>query len=142
VKRAQEQHVEDALINVGFTMVPARTVAVLEEAPGAREFCRESYLGTRKADFILRLNDRRVMPLECKVSNSATNSVKRLNNDAAVKAVGWRSDFGIRQVVLAAVLSGVYKLGNLKEAQNRGLTLFWAHELDKLIGWVKTTKAR
>ena len=27
------------------------------------------------------------MPIECKVSNSAVNSVKRLNNDAAVKRV-------------------------------------------------------
>ena len=43
------------------------------------------------------------MPIECKVSNSATNSIKRLNNDAAVKARIWRGEFGERQVVPSAV---------------------------------------
>jgi len=59
------------------------------------------------------------MPIECKVSNSSLNSVKRLNNDAAVKAVGWKRDFGLRQVVPAAVLGGVYNLHNLLEAQDQ-----------------------
>ena len=54
------------------------------------------------------------MPLECKVSNSSTNSVKRLNNDAAVKAETWRQDFGTVPIVPAAVLSGVYKLTTWK----------------------------
>src|SRR3546814_5622550 len=66
-------------------------------------------------------SDRRVMPIECKVSNSSTNSVKRLNNDAAVKAETWRNDFGQNQVVPTAVLGGVYKLHNLLDAQRRGL---------------------
>ena len=80
------------------------------------------------------------MPLECKVSNSSTNSVKRLNNDAAVKAEVWRQDFGTVQIVPAAVLSGVYKLHNLIDAQNRGLALFWAHDLGALVDWLHQTK--
>jgi hypothetical protein len=79
------------------------------------------------------------MPIECKVSNSSTNSVKRLNNDAAVKAGSWRTDFGLRQVVPTAVLSGVYKLHNLLDAQERGLTLFWAHDLNRLTDWLART---
>ena len=80
------------------------------------------------------------MALECKVSNSATNSVKRLNNDAAAKAESWRRDFGERQVVPVAVLSGVYKTHNLMEAQDRGLSIFWAHDLDELLKWVEQTR--
>ena len=80
------------------------------------------------------------MPIECKVSNSYINSVKRLNNDAAVKAVTWKRDFGVRQVVPTAVLSGVYKLHNLQDAQERGLTLFWAHGLKPLTDWISSTK--
>jgi XamI-like restriction endonuclease len=80
------------------------------------------------------------MPIECKVSNSAVNSVKRLNNDAAAKAEYWTADFGKRQVVPVAVLSGVYKLHNLLTAQERGLTLFWAHKLDALTEWVESTR--
>jgi hypothetical protein len=80
------------------------------------------------------------MPIECKVSNSSTNSVKRLNNDAAVKAVRWRERFGEAGVVPTAVLSGVYKLHNLEQAQERGLTLFWAHDLGQLTEWIRRTK--
>ncbi len=80
------------------------------------------------------------MPLECKVSNSSTNSVKRLNNDAAVKAGSWIDDLGSNHVVPVAVLSGVYKLRNLVDAQNRGLTLFWAHNLASMIDWIEKTK--
>ena len=54
------------------------------------------------------------MAIECMISKSAVKSVKRLNNDAAAKAGAWLKDFGTRQVVPAAVLSGVYKLHNLE----------------------------
>ena len=80
------------------------------------------------------------MPIECKVSNSATNSIKRLNNDAAQKAVTWRQEFGEANIVPTAVLSGVYKLKNLVSAQNRELTIFWAHDLGKLTEWIASTQ--
>lgn len=140
-KEKQEERVEAALLRHGFVKVPTRKVLTLAHVPGAGEFCRESYLGNRKADFIIGLWDRRAMPVECKVSNSSINSVKRLNNDAAVKAETWRSDFGQRNVVPAAVLSGVYKLHNLLDAQERGLSLFWAHDLQGLLDWIDGTRA-
>ena len=79
--------------------------------------------------------------MECKVSNSATNSVKRLNNDAAVKAEVWRDEFGTAGIVCATVLSGVYKVHNLDNAQSRGLAVFWAHDLAELIGWIESTRS-
>lgn len=87
-----------------------------------------------------RLQDQRDLALECKVSNSATNSVRRLNNDAAAKAAGWLDDYGSKQVMPAAVLAGVFKLHNLVDAQSRGLTLFWEHDLAKLIGWINAMR--
>ena len=80
------------------------------------------------------------MPIECKDSNSGTNSIKRLNNDAAVKAVHWIREFGERQVVPVAALSGVYKLINLRQAQERGLTVYWAHRLGDLTEWIGRTR--
>ncbi len=135
-KCEQEEAVFSALRSVGFKQVASRKVNVLSDAPGRGEFCPESDLGGRKADVLVGLHDRRILALECKVSNSSTNSVKRLNNDAAVKAETWRKDFGTRQVVPAAVLGGVYKLHNLEDAQRRGLSLFWAHALEHLTDWV------
>jgi XamI restriction endonuclease len=139
-KVQQEALVMAALEASGMTRVAPRDIPVLSAAPKPGEFCGESRLGTRKADIVVGLWDGRVMPIECKVSNSSTNSVKRLNNDAAVKATSWKSDFGTVQVVPSAMLSGVYKLHNLQDAQNRGLILFWAHDVQQLITWIAATK--
>jgi hypothetical protein len=140
-KTDQESRVEEALLGQHFTKVQTRTVNTSAEAPQAGEFCRESVLAGRKADVLVGLWDTRLLPIECKVSNSATNSIKRLNNDAAAKAVSWRHDLGDANVVPTAVLSGVYKLRNLVDAQDRGLTLFWAHDLAALTDWITRTKA-
>jgi hypothetical protein len=139
-KEQQEAMVKAALKELGFTEVASRTIPNISHAPAPGEYCGESKLGTRKADIIARLWDHRAMPIECKVSNSSTNSVKRLNNDAAVKAASWKLDFGLRQVVPSAVLSGVYKIHNLLDAQDRGLTVFWAHDLKPLTDWITRTK--
>jgi len=136
-KDRQELAVRDALLQKNWKLVAPRAVSTFNEAPGPGEFCRESLLGTTKADFLLGLRDRRAMPVECKVSNSATNSVKRLNREAAGKAEYWIKEFGARNVVPVAVLSGVFKLHNLINAQERGLTIFWAHDLTELIEWIE-----
>lgn len=139
-KKAQEQKVEDALLGVGYRKVPRRKVGTLVDAPGLGEFCGESMLGGSKADFVIRLWDQRVMPLECKVSNSALNSVKRLNREAASKAAAWINDFGTTQIVPAAVVSGVFKLHKLQDAQRRGLTIFWAYNLQAMLDWIARTQ--
>ena len=139
-KDRQEAMVKKALGDLGLKEVKPREILHVSAAPTIGEFCGESLLGTRKADVVVHLWDDRLMPIECKVSNSYLNSVKRLNNDAAVKAGAWKTDFGRRQVVPTAVLSGVYKLHNLEEAQDRGLTVFWAHALKPLTDWITQTK--
>jgi XamI restriction endonuclease len=139
-KALQEASVFAALESVGFTRVATRHIHTLAEAPGPGEFCSESLLGTRKADVVVRLWDTRVLAIECKVSNSATNSIKRLNNDAAVKAGVWLDQFGTEQLIPAATLTGVFKLGNLVSAQERHLTLFWAHDLATMTDWIARTR--
>lgn len=139
-KNRQERAVADALSEEGLERVAARSIPTLGEAPGAGQFCPESRLGSRKADFVVGLWDGRTMAIECKVSNSSTNSVKRLNNDAAVKAKRWTAEFGTLQVVPAAVLAGVFKRHNLEDAQNDGLTIFWAHDLASMAAWISRTR--
>lgn len=139
-KNEQEDAVAARLRTNGFQEVPRRPVTNVSLAPAPGEFCREVVFGTRKADLVVRLWDGRTMPLECKVSNSATNSVKRVNNDAAVKAKTWISEFGTSNVVPAAVLAGVFKVHNLESAQADGLTLLWAHNLDAMIEFIESTR--
>lgn len=136
-RQLQESAVEEALVSVGFVKVHARrTITVLEDAPGPGEFCMERMFGEDRADLIVGLWDRRRVALECKASNSAVNSVKRVNREAAGKAENWLRHFGANQVVPAAVIAGVFKRANLEAAQSRGLTLFWAHRLDDLVEWI------
>lgn len=139
-KTAQEERTKEALRKSDFTEVPVRDIDTLDQAPQLGEFCGESNFGGRKADIVVRLWDSRVMPVECKVSNSSTNSIKRLNNDAAAKAEKWIREFGHRGVVPTAVLSGVYKLRNLQDAQRTGLALFWAHDLGAMMEWIEATR--
>lgn len=138
-KTIQESRVRTYLAASGLTEVSTREIETQSNAPSSGEFCAECLVVGRKADVVVGLHDGRVMPIECKVSNSATNSVKRLNNDAAVKAVVWLDELGPRNVVPVAVLSGVFKTLNLVQAQARGLTIFWAHDLSPLRDFVSAT---
>lgn len=137
-KSEQEAMVEQHLYRVPLEKVATRRIRTMDEAPAIGTFCVETMLAHAKADFVVRLRDGRLMPIECKVSNSATNSVKRLNREATPKAETWRMELGASQVVPVAVLSGVFKLKNLSEAQDRGLGIFWAHELEPLTEWIRS----
>jgi hypothetical protein len=141
-KERQERQVREALRDVGFEEIdiPGRIIRNIAGAPPPGRFSREVKFGERKADLVVGLWDQRIMAIECKVSNSSINSVKRLNNDAAIKAENWRRDFGALNVVPVAVLSGVYKLRNLQQAQNQHLTLYWAHRLSDLTDWIARTR--
>jgi hypothetical protein len=141
-KERQEALVEEALTRAGLTKVASRTVQTMNQAPRPGEFCPpESALGSRKADFLVGLYDQRVLAVECKVSNSEINSIKRLNNDAASKATTWLKEFGNKNVVPSAVLSGVFKLRHLLRAQDeQGCTIFWAHDIAAMVQWIQATQ--
>lgn len=138
--KEQEASVKACLREAGMVEVEPRTVSPgLLDAPAPGEFCGEAPFGQRKADLIVRLHDGRCMPIECKVSNSSTNSVKRLNNDAAAKASAWIEEFGSGATVPSAVLSGIFKTRKLEQAQAQHLTIFWAHNLDALATFIRAT---
>lgn len=139
-KKAQEELTANTLKSIGFIEVPAREIKNLRNAPKPGEFCHESSLGGSKADIIAGLYDDRTLAIECKVSNSALNSVKRVNREAAAKATGWVRKFGTEQVIPAAVISGVFKTHKLLEAQDDDLTIFWAHDLEKMAIFIESTR--
>ncbi len=92
------------------------------------EYTRETIVDVDKCDVPARLRDGRLLLLECKVSNSAVNSLKRLN-DVIKKAQRWRDSFGRGMCITAAVLSGVYKVDHLFLAQ-RDVCIFWERDLN------------
>lgn len=139
-KKDQEKQIAAALDRIGFVQVPERTINNLREAPNPGEYCGETLLGVDKADIVVGLWDNRTLAIEAKVSNSSTNSVKRINKEAAAKATAWIRRFGELQVIPAGVISGVFKVHNLINAQDAGLTIFWAHDLDQLVAFIESTK--
>lgn len=139
-KNEQEQAARAYLASIGLIEVASRRIDTFYTAPAPGEYCGESEVAGRKADIVVRLFDGRLLLIECKVSNSALNSVKRVNNDAGAKAAEWIQRLGDSQVVPAALLSGVFKVRNLQQAQNLHLSIFWAHRLEDLGDFIHTTR--
>jgi hypothetical protein len=132
--RRQEAAVEEVLVALGFAKVARRPIdATGGLTPG--EFCREADAAGAKCDIPIGLRDGRFLFVECKASNSAINSVKRLNRETVGKAGHWRNVFGARAIT-AAVLSGVFKLSNLQDAQRNGVAIFWEWDLAPLADFI------
>lgn len=131
-KKEQERAVKAVLLQAGLVEVRAREIPMLDAAPKRDEFCGECKFGSTRADLVVRLPDGRVAAIECKASNSAVNSYKRINHEALSKAHTWLDAFGSRQVVPVAVIDGVFNPANLAAAQSGGLTIIWCHRLADL----------
>ena len=138
--KRQERAVADLLIEAEFIQVGPRTITLVGDLePGT--FCREAPVIGQKCDIPVRLRDGRLLLIECKVSNSGTNSVKRLVREVGGKAPDWRDNLGKAQCFTAAVLAGVYTMKSLKTARDeKGVLIFWEHDLEPLRSFVKSAE--
>ena len=95
----------EALLRAGYEQVPRiRLMQTFDRLPRGC-FSREANLAGSKWDIPVRLHDVRRLAIECKVSNSGINSVKRLIRETGGKSGTWRNAFG-QSVITAAVLAG------------------------------------
>lgn len=133
--KEQEERILDTLKSEGMREKNLKRIQSREELDKLPTGCiaHQAYVRNSEADIAVRLQDGRLLAIEGKVSNSGVNSIKRLIHEVGDKASNWREEFG-DNVVPAAVLSGVYNLKHLKEAQNeRDILIFWEHDLESLI---------
>jgi len=132
----QEAAVKALLAAEGFTEVPRRSIdSVGDLAPG--QYCPEALVAGAKCDVPVALRNGRLLLLECKVSSSAVNSVKRLNRECGDKASRWRGAFGA-QAYTGAVLAGVFRCGNIVQAQDiQGIYVYWERDLTPLAEFVR-----
>jgi hypothetical protein len=126
----QQNAVAQLLIELGFERVRPRQISVVGEI-GRGQFMPESVVVGSKCDVPIGLRDGRLLLIECKVSNSEINSVKRLNRETENKKDTWSHAFGERAIT-AAVLSGVFRVQNLRDAQANGIAIFWERDLTPL----------
>lgn len=134
----QQEHVRALLHEMDLREVAPRRIDVGADL-GRGEFTSESLVAGTKCDVPVGLENGRLLLLECKVSSSAVNSVKRLNRETAGKAGRWRSAFGAGAFT-GAVLAGVFKLHNLIDAQEQGVYIFWERDLRPLAKFVEASR--
>lgn len=142
-KSELEESVARLLDTMHYRKLPTPRAALhsLEELPGPLQYMRGATLGDDNADFVIGLGDRRRLALECKSSNSAINSRKRLNKEVVKDAEKWREQFG-NQVVAAAALRGVFSARYVMDAQEAPLLIFWGHRLEDLQSFLDATSHR
>ena len=138
-KSMVEGAVKGLLIGMGWQaglMRPVRGIRnLINDSPPPRHFLTQINLGTDNADVVVRLDDGRLLAIECKGSNSEINSRKRLNKEAVQNARAWLTGFG-GQVVPAVALQGVFNGRYVAEAQDTPMLIFWSHRLDDLRNFV------
>lgn len=142
-KAAVEGAVKGLLVGMGWRPAehrPAQGIQrLLTDSPAPRSFLTQTNLGADNADLIVRLDDDRLLAIECKGSNSEINSRKRLNKEAAQNARAWTGRFG-SQIVAAVALQGVFKARYLEEAQDTPMAIFWSHRLEDLKDFVAAAR--
>jgi hypothetical protein len=139
-KQVQEKAVMDLLKSLAMKEVSRREIPSLSSAaaPAPGEYCGESIVAGTRADVVARLKNGDIMLIECKVSNSAVNSYKRVVHDTGGKASTWYSKLGTASTIPCAVLGGVFSRANLETVQNDlNVYLFWQQRLEDLAEYVK-----
>jgi len=134
---AQEEAVVQLLSAKLWERLPSRLVdrgAVL----GARQFMKKTRFATttrpQEVDIACGLGATMVLAMECKVSNDATNSVKRVN-DVLKKATNWREHWG-SFVQPAALLQGTIGYKDVQRLTHADVKVFWSHDLPRFERWI------
>lgn len=125
----QENAAKEFLRSQGLEEHNIKRLNEIDELP-VGQFSGETDIGGSKCDIPIRVTEEKLLAIECKVSNSEVNSIKRLLHEVGDKKEDWKSELG-EDVITAALLKGVFKQKHLKQAQEKGITIFWTHDLEK-----------
>ncbi len=141
---AVEGAVRGLLVGAGWKRVEGPKAGIRNtrrDAPEPGQFMEGVKLGNDGADFVVGLNDHRILALECKGSNSEINSRKRINKEVANNAQAWLREFGDEMLVPAAAIQGVFKPSYIAEVQEIPVVFFWGHRLEDLKSFLEATSA-
>ncbi len=136
----QESDVVELLKSIGWTQLPSMTIDTRAAIP-AKHFMNKTRFATatttaQEVDIACGFKASFVAAMECKVTNDATNSVKRVN-DVLKKAAAWKAHWG-SFVETAALLQGVIKPEDVQRLTDEGVKVFWSHDLAEFAKWVQS----
>ncbi|MBY6203538.1 XamI family restriction endonuclease [Halomonas denitrificans] len=133
----QEQLVIEALMELGWSQIPSKKIESRGDVD-AKKFMHKTRFATKtrpkEVDVACGLGNTKMLALECKVTNDATNSVKRIN-DVLTKATSWREHWG-SFVVTGAFLQGVISEKDVERLVEADVVVFWSHRLQEFRDWV------
>ncbi|MGB0766819.1 MAG: XamI family restriction endonuclease [Phycisphaeraceae bacterium] len=131
---AQEQAVIDLLESLGFERAPSRVIdqpwTVGENCYMHKTTFSAAVKSTAEVDIAIGLPGGRLLAIECKVSNDATNSIKRIN-DVLKKREAWERGYG-QVLTTGAVLSGVIAGKDIARLAAADVCVFFSHSLQHL----------
>ena len=88
----------------------------------------------KEVDIACGLGKTAVLAMECKVSNDATNSIKRMD-EVLNKAQAWKVRWGM-SVETAALLQGVIAPKEMHRLMTFDVRIFWSHRLGDFMDWI------
>ncbi len=133
----QESAVTSLLNSKGWTK---RTAPLISQSfqLSAHEFMHKTRFatktGTQEVDIACGLGGSVILAMECKATNDATNSIKRIN-DVLKKARAWQTHWG-NFVKTAALLQGVIAYKDVHRLLDEEVSVFWSHRLDDFGDWL------
>jgi hypothetical protein len=136
----QEGAVVQLLQTLGWVQLPSVIIDTRAAVP-PKHFMNKTRFATatttaQEVDIACGFKSSYVAAMECKVTNDATNSVKRVN-DVLKKAAAWKAHWG-SFVETAALLQGVIKPEDVQRLTDEGVKVFWSHDLDAFMNWVQS----
>lgn len=134
----QERAIEALLAVKGWTKAPSMIVrSPADLAPShymRKTKCQSSATATKEVDIACGLTPTLILAMECKVSNDATNSVKRVS-DVMDKVKAWKDNWG-NFIQTAALLQGVVLYKDVTRMLNSDVQVFWSHDLQPFSDWL------
>ncbi len=138
VAEEQELAVCKQLVALGLERIPSTSVEQTSDLVALtfmrKTKCKASKTGSKEVDIAIGFKGPLIVAMECKVSNDATNSIKRIN-DILAKHTSWRNKWG-DFIQTAAMLQGVIKFKEVRRLTDVGVKVFWSHDLETFSKWV------
>lgn len=138
--RQQEAAVIALLDGLGYAKSDSRQIDQPWTVGEGRYMHKTTFCGATKStaevDIAVGLPGGRLLAIECKVSNDATNSIKRVN-DVLKKRESWEKGYG-RVLTTGAVLSGVIANKDVLRLSSAGVCVFFSHDLTSLNQYLST----
>ncbi|MEQ1930291.1 MAG: XamI family restriction endonuclease [Parvularculaceae bacterium] len=140
----QERAAIELLASKGWTKKSAPLITQSAQL-SVREFMHKTRFATKTAsqevDIACGLGGSGViLAMECKVTNDATNSVKRIN-DILKKAKAWQDHWG-NFVRTGALLQGVIAYKDVHRLLDDDVVVFWSHSLADFSDWLDANVAK